>query len=186
MRASIPHSLPTDLAALVSLVGDLAGLPDPRGVTMVPTPEDAPAVGGFPEEDRCSNKCGTGNFVTPAVLTKAYNLGEPPKTAKGNMAVAEFQGVMWDAPALAKFSEACQLSPPVNVSRQIGGNKPIKCEVPIIGTEACAEAMLDIECVNLFSVPVSLLRYSLFLTCAAPVGIQVHWSHWWCHPTYRH
>jgi hypothetical protein len=111
---------------------------------VVPPTDEAPAAGGFPQEDTCQGKC-SAQYVTPGVLTKAYNLGDSPKTAKGNFAVAEFQGVFWDQPALTKFSDACQLTPPVNVSRQIGGNKPIKCEIPIIGTEACAEAMLDIE-----------------------------------------
>lgn len=36
LRATVAHSLPTDIALLVALVGDLSGLPDPRGPIVVP------------------------------------------------------------------------------------------------------------------------------------------------------
>lgn len=49
------------------------------------------------------------------------------------MGVAEFQGVMWDQPALDKFSTACGLTPALNISNQIGTDSPKKCEIPIIG-----------------------------------------------------
>lgn len=169
LRASTEHSLPVNIASLVSLVGDLTGLPDPRGPVVTPISEpNTNGIGGFPEQDRCSNKCGIGgDFVTPSVLASAYNLGDSPKTAKGSMGVAEFQGVMWDEPALNKFSTACQLSPAVNVTHQIGPNKPTKCEIPVIGLQACAEAMLDIEYIGAIGGAIPLTdiesqKYSLF------------------------
>ena len=39
LRATAPHSLPKDIAPLVALVGDLVGLPDPRGPLVVPPVE---------------------------------------------------------------------------------------------------------------------------------------------------
>jgi subtilase family serine protease len=83
------------------------------------------------------------------------------------MGVAEFQGVMWDQPALDKFSTACDLTPPLNISHQIGTDAPKGCEIPIIGMQRCAEAMLDIEYIGALGGAIPLTdiysaKFSLF------------------------
>jgi hypothetical protein len=137
LRATAPYSLPTEMAVHVAMVGDLILLPAPTHMVATPASAHAARDGApFPSELSCNEKCGHGNFVTPGVLTEAYKLGDSPKTAKGSMGVAEFQGVMWDAPALKKFSTECALTPPVNVSHQVGADNPFHCEIPIFGTQA--------------------------------------------------
>jgi len=163
LRATAAHSIPSTLAAHVAFVGDLNGLPAPQHPILA---EADPLSDPFPTEDNCNHKC-SGQYVTPGVLTKAYNLGDSPKTAKGSMGVAEFQGVMWDQPALDKFSTACGLTPALNISNQIGTDSPKKCEIPIIGTQNCAEAMLDIEYIGAIGGAIPLTdvysaQYSLF------------------------
>ena len=82
--------------------------------------------------------------VTPSILAKRYSLPAAPNgTAKGSMAVAEFQGVYWDQMGLDTFTSNCNLSA-INVT-QIGPNRAAICRIPLIGTELCMEAMLDIE-----------------------------------------
>eukprot|EP00040_Diaphanoeca_grandis_P001857 m.19799 g.19799 ORF g.19799 m.19799 type:complete len:634 (-) comp12617_c0_seq1:235-2136(-) len=142
-RASRSYSVPVSIAALVSMVSDLVTLPRAKNV-FSQVVDVKGGEGAFPPALSCNDKCGRGTFVTPAVLTQAYSLGDSPQTAKGSMAVAEFQGVNWDSQDLATFSSTCAIVPAVNVTHQIGPDAPAECRIPIIGT-ACAEAMLDIE-----------------------------------------
>ena len=140
-RATAAYSLPTEIAQHVSLVGDLISLPrvsTPIAVKAQPVEE---SVGAFPPEDTCGGKCGA-SFVTPAVLTKAYSLGDAPTNASGSIAVAEFQGVKYDEEDLTKFSDACGVDLKVI---DVGSASSIKCAVPLVGTELCGEALLDIE-----------------------------------------
>jgi tripeptidyl-peptidase-1 len=106
-------------------------------------------------------------LVTPAVLQQAYGLGEAPLEAQNStMAVAEFQGVMWDADDLQHFQQTCSLKQTITVDKQIGTNSGIRCKVPAIGTQLCAEALLDIEYIkavagNIELVDVFNKQYSL-------------------------
>lgn len=166
LRAVAPHSVVAGIP--IAFVGDLSGLPAPNHPMIQDHVDEGGEVAGpFPTELSCNKKCGAGQYVTPGVLSKAYNLGDSPKTAKGSMGVAEFQGVMWDQPALDKFSAACSLTPPINISNQIGTDSPKSCEIPIIGTQRCAEAMLDIEYIGAIGGAIPLTdvysaQFSLF------------------------
>eukprot|EP01062_Namystynia_karyoxenos_P012723 TRINITY_DN1459_c0_g1_i2.p1 TRINITY_DN1459_c0_g1~~TRINITY_DN1459_c0_g1_i2.p1 ORF type:complete len:600 (+),score=225.37 TRINITY_DN1459_c0_g1_i2:88-1800(+) len=140
LRAAAPYSLPREIAEVVSVVADLIALPRLDGATIV---AEEPAAKAFPAGADCGGKCGA-SFTTPGVLTKAYSLGAAPTgPQKGSMAVAEFQGVMWDSSDLDKWGTACAVNATVN--HQIGKNSPFKCQIPGVGTELCAEALLDIE-----------------------------------------
>ena len=145
LRAGAAYALPDAIAPLVKLVANLARLPALDGPIIVEQqPEEAAEqqVGAW--ETGCEkNKCA--NFVTPGILAQAYSLGAAPTAAaKGSMAVAEFQGVMWDQKGLDTLSAACNLGN-LTVDFMVGDNKPAKCEIPVLGLELCAEAMLDIE-----------------------------------------
>ena len=72
-----------------------------------------------------------------------------------------------DSQALDKFSAACSLTPPINISNQIGTDSPKSWEIPIIGTQRCAEAMLDIEYIGAIGGAIPLTdvysaQFSLF------------------------
>lgn len=93
LRAVAPYSVPSTVANLVSMVGDLNSLPEIREPKVVSATEfETTAPATFPTNLQCGAHCGQGRFVTPGVLTEAYKLGSRPTTAKGSMAVAEFQG----------------------------------------------------------------------------------------------
>jgi len=164
LRAAKSYHVPSAMNGLVAMVSDLNTLPRVNNLKVVP---EEPSVNAFPAS--CNDKCGRGTFVTPTVLTQAYSLGPSPQSAKGSMAVAEFQGVDWDAKDLATFSSVCEVVPPVNVSVQIGKNGGGKCGIPIIGT-TCAEALLDIEYIgslagavpltDIYSAQFSLLNWA--------------------------
>lgn len=91
----------------------------------------------------CSQK------VTPAVIAARYNLPVPSSSATGsNLAVSEFQGQVWDQKDLDTFAGNCKQSVTwnVTVNHENGTIAPgNKCKIPIIGTQACGEALLDIE-----------------------------------------
>jgi len=139
IRAAAAYSLPSEIAAVLKLVGGLVRFPRMDGVKKVELSSEN-AVGW---DNGCGSSCP--NFVTPAILTQRYNLGSAPTSAKGSMAVSEFQGVDWDQTGLDTLKAACSLNVSLTVDKQIGSNFPLKCRVPLLGTELCAEAMLDIE-----------------------------------------
>eukprot|EP00316_Scyphosphaera_apsteinii_P000627 CAMPEP_0119330464 /NCGR_PEP_ID=MMETSP1333-20130426/78333_1 /TAXON_ID=418940 /ORGANISM="Scyphosphaera apsteinii, Strain RCC1455" /LENGTH=556 /DNA_ID=CAMNT_0007339859 /DNA_START=35 /DNA_END=1705 /DNA_ORIENTATION=- len=141
-RAAAPYSLPHEIAQYVSMVGDLISLPElrlPLIANMTPSTNNKEGVSNFPAS--CNDKCGD-TFVTPAVLTKAYKLGAAPASAKGSIAVAEFQGVQYDRFDIASFSSACGVDLKV---KNVGGASGLECAIPLLGTELCGEALLDIE-----------------------------------------
>lgn len=150
-RAVRSYSLPSVVAAAVAVVGDLVPLPAINTGIRVDEPEISEPNADWPTD--CENgglfkRCGSSiqKFVTPEVLNQRYNLGELPVVAKGSMAVAEFQGVMWDERDFELFEKTCGLHPgTINVSTQIGRDAPITCRIPLIGSELCTEALLDIE-----------------------------------------
>lgn len=139
VRTVAQYSLPADIAEHVQMVGNLLALP----LVTKPMLVEATGDGAFPSEYTCGGSC-SGEFTTPAVLTAAYSLGAAPSgKTMGSMAVAEFQGVYYDTKDNDKFGTACGIN--VTVDHQIGKNSPGRCEIPIVGTELCAEALLDIQ-----------------------------------------
>ena len=87
--------------------------------------------------------------MTPAVIAERYNLPVPSTAATGsNLAVSEFQGQVWDQKDLDTFAGNCKQSVTwnVTVNHENGTISPGNvCKIPIIGTQACGEALLDIE-----------------------------------------
>lgn len=146
-RAVARYSLPNHIADVVALVGDIIALPSmPSWVTAKPADSQVGSAADWPADCKtCGNLLQ--KFVTPAVLTQRYNLGAAPVkgATKGSMAVAEYQGVNWDQADLNKWAENCGLSTNVTVDVMVGRDSPIECRIPILGAQACAEAMLDIE-----------------------------------------
>ena len=158
-RASVPYSLPTWVAAHVSMVGDLAHL----HVISAPLVARGGATadresGRYPptadewddEWDTCNGKCGKGGgfqekTVTPGVLAQAYSLGPAPKSAKGSIAVSQFIS-HYDAKDVSKFTAACAL-PAINVTSYGERTTSPVCHIPVISQEPflCGEALLDIE-----------------------------------------
>ena len=56
---------------------------------------------------------------------------------------------MWDQHDFDIFEKTCGLRPgSINVSTQIGHDAPIECRIPLLGSELCTEALLDIEYIN--------------------------------------
>ena len=141
-RASASYSLPSEIAKHVSIVGDLIGLPEVRKPLVPDVPPSADDDDTFPTNASCNGKCNK-HYVTPEVLRLAYSLGNPPTTANGSIAVAEFQGQDYDPKDLTAYSDACGVD--IKVTAVGRGAEGAKCAVPLFGTELCGEALLDIE-----------------------------------------
>ena len=151
-RATQPYSVPAGvLGDSVQLISGLSRLPDldafgPRLSDEEPSTStnDAQPNTDWPQDcTHCSEK------TTPGVLAKVYNLPIPTTVVTGsNLAVSEFQGQVWDQKDLDDFSNNCKQSVTWNVTVN-HENGTISagsvCKIPIIGTEACGEALLDIE-----------------------------------------
>mmetsp|Transcript_35317 Transcript_35317/g.108408 ORF Transcript_35317/g.108408 Transcript_35317/m.108408 type:complete len:587 (+) Transcript_35317:95-1855(+) len=143
IRATSPYSLPSNVAAHVSLVGELLRLPRLKRPELVQFPAK--------KSERASNDdvwsaCGAeyNEYTNPAVLAARYGFAFPQTTAaEGNaLGLAEFQGQYYDTGDLEAFSTACGLAQTINVSKTTGGNMPSICSG---GGEACVESLLDIE-----------------------------------------
>jgi hypothetical protein len=142
-RIATPYSLPARVAEAVSMVGSIARFPAPTGVIRTASAEsetEVPAT--WPAG--CGAVCK--NYVTPAVLTEAYSLGDAVAegAALGSMAVAEFQSVYYDEMDFYYFKNACKLPFNVSVDKQIGANSPKECKTSM-GLDQCLEALLDIQ-----------------------------------------
>lgn len=83
------------------------------------------------------------NKVTPDVLAALYQFDTNPTDQNTTMAVAEFQGVSYDDADLKHFVQQCDVN--VTVETQIGPNHAARCKIPLIGSELCLEALLDID-----------------------------------------
>lgn len=141
LRVGAPYSLPEDVGALVYNVADLVQLPALDGVKIVKDDFSSKSfLDDFP------NGCGGGckNKVTPDVLAALYNFDTNPTNLKTTMAVAEFQGVSYDNGDLQHFEQQCDVNN-ITVATQVGKNHPSRCKVPLIGSELCLEALLDID-----------------------------------------
>ena len=149
-RAATPYSVPDEVAASIALVSGLLQLPDLEklGGTAVPAVTGATPAVAWPKD--CGGSCT--NKVTPGVLGARYSFPTPTTTdPPSTLAVSEFQGQVWDQSDLNKFQKSCSGSAGsvnfnITVNRENGTvSKGGLCKIPIIGTEACGEALLDIE-----------------------------------------
>jgi len=162
IRAAEPYSLPKNVEGLVEIVDNLLRFPQPRkGPLPVPT-KNKTSDGAFPPGYDCKGLCKDA-YVTPAVLTDRYKLGDPIKSGIGSMAVAEFQDIFWSDKQFTKFNEACGVN--VSVDHQDGENQPNNCDSTRSGG-MCVEALLDIEYIRAVAGEVPLTdvysqRYSL-------------------------
>lgn len=152
-RVSAPYSLPADIAAAVTVVGNVLYLPavrtsrraaGSRQPSLLRAREPAATHATWNASCR---RCSASS-VTPAVLAARYSFAlspaddgfapsqihTQPKKGTSRMATAEFQGQDWTQPSLDAFSEACGL-PPMHVAKQIGTH----------GDFPGLEASLDIE-----------------------------------------
>ena len=150
------YTVPAHLASAIQLIEGVTRLPSlegPRRVTDEMVDTAAPAA-----DDAWPTDCGTGfgscgkYKVTPAVLAQRYSLPPAPvglaATNGSTLAVAEFQGQVWDQKDLDKFASTCSGSIKWNVTvdHEAGRIAPGSiCKIPIFGEEACGEALLDIE-----------------------------------------
>jgi len=166
IRATQPYSLPEHVEGLVEIVDNLLRFPQPRKGPLPAPTKNKTSDSAFPAGDDCGGAC-RDDFVTPAVLTDRYKLGDPIKNGIGSMAVAEFQGVYWSNKQLTKFNEACGVN--ASVDHQDGENQPNICDKTVTGGN-CVEALLDIEYIraaagevpltDVFSLSYSLLEWA--------------------------
>jgi tripeptidyl-peptidase-1 len=176
LRVVAPYSLPAHVAPHVEMVGDILALPAiPEAVKAEPERMEQPSA-SWPmdcQKGGLFEKCGSDlqKFVTPEVLKTRYKISASPPATGTGMAVAEFQGVMWDKNDFRIFEKTCGLPPnSVNVTTQIGHDAPLECRIPIIGSELCTEALLDIEYIkavapeipltDIFNSQFSLLKWA--------------------------
>jgi len=166
IRAAEPYSLPDNIDQLVEIVDNLLRFPQSRSRPIPAEAKNRTGDKAFPAGYDCGGSC-RDDFVTPAVLTDRYKLGDPLMSGIGSMAVAEFQGVYWSNTQLAKFNKACDVN--ATVDHQDGANQARICDSSISG-EACVEALLDIEYIraaagnipltDVFSITYSLLNWA--------------------------
>ena len=152
VRAAQPYSVPAHLASAVQIVEGVTRLPALDGPRVVATDDEAAddqveAPSAWPTD--CKS---CGKKVTPAVLAQRYSIPPPPHGASAfngsTLAVAEFQGQVWDQKDLDRFGAKCagSISWKVTVDHEAGHiSKGNLCRIPIFGTEFCGEALLDIE-----------------------------------------
>jgi tripeptidyl-peptidase-1 len=131
VRATQSYSLPAEVAADVTMVGELHQFPHPRILARASSSSLVEDQANWP------NTCKTSacaNAVTPSVLATRYNIPPSKSTANGNsMAVAEFQGQFYKPTDLALFKTDCGVD--ATVDKQIGSERD----------SAGVEAELDIE-----------------------------------------
>jgi len=162
IRAAKSYSLPEQVEELVEIVDNLHRFPPPRK-GLFPIPAKKTSDNAFPEGYDCGGNC-RDFFVTPAVLTDRYKLGNPIKSGIGSMGVAEFDEFYWSSKQLSKFNEACDVN--TSVDYQIGPNDPDVCDNPALGTD-CSEGLLDIEYIravagNIPLTDIYISYYSIF------------------------
>lgn len=132
LRATRPYTVPASVHAAVSVVADLVYLPViSKPVRVLP---DTSSVMSSSWDTGCPGLSACGDFVTPAIIHKAYKVdGRGMDNARNTMSIASFQGQYYETSDLKKFSSGCGVD--VEVAKTIGGNRE----------EAGIETMLDIE-----------------------------------------
>jgi len=157
LRASKGYSLPSALAAEVTMVGELLQFPRPRASLRTADNSLVEASASSWPTDCGSSHCS--NLVTPGVLAQRYKITSSATNAGSNsMAVAEFQGQYYKPSDLSTFASACGKD--VTVANTIGGNED----------SAGVEAELDIEFIKAVSpeIPLTVVynsQYSLLNWC---------------------
>eukprot|EP00945_MAST-04E_sp_MAST-4E-sp1_P005495 g5495.t1 len=145
-RAATRYSLPGDIASSVALVSGLLRLPNLErlgGIADRTSNTNNKAGGNAPWPSDCK---GCSEKVTPGVLSARYAFPPASKNdAPSTLAISEFQGQVWDQADLDKFSSSCSLFN-ITVNHENGTISPGKqCKIPVLGTQFCGEALLDIE-----------------------------------------
>ena len=150
VRAARAYFLPSDVASLVTFVGELLRFPRVPGAgrRARTTRNDAAATtsvaaaavaldGGDDGDDPFQTCAPCPDSVTPAVLAQRYGFPPLAAAAEGNgMAVAEFQLQGTDAGDLANFSSACGVAHvAVDKVRQGDGGFVVEFETPRLGNE---------------------------------------------------
>eukprot|EP01006_Ploeotia_vitrea_P052614 TRINITY_DN67713_c1_g1_i3.p1 TRINITY_DN67713_c1_g1~~TRINITY_DN67713_c1_g1_i3.p1 ORF type:complete len:466 (-),score=187.20 TRINITY_DN67713_c1_g1_i3:150-1418(-) len=154
VRAVEAVHVPSEVAHIVEIVGDLQSFPTPRRHRRRDHEQQRLAPPSNRHGD-WKNDC-TGDvkglqcagWITPGVIRDRYNLTNVTRTTQvasgvtNGAAVAEFEQEFYDDADLKLFSTACNLSPPVAVVATKGGkNKPSVCSE--VGE--CTESLMDIE-----------------------------------------
>jgi len=150
-RATSHYSVPDTLSTSIELVSGLLQLPDFERLGANKADDndkDQKKSGATKIDASWPTDCqGCNGKTTPGVLGARYSFpaptaSDPPST----LAVAEFQGQVWDQSDLNDFSKKCGLNFNVTVNHENGTVAPGNaCKIPILGTEFCGEALLDIE-----------------------------------------
>ena len=146
VRATRAYSVPNDIASKIDLVANIIALPAVVGPQIVSSEASAAAAASAAWPEDCGITCL--DKVTPQVLSQRYSLSAPPvgSSINSSLAVAEFQGQVWDQGDLDHYRKTCALKQNVTVDHEAGTVSPGgACKIPIIGTEACGESLLDIE-----------------------------------------
>jgi len=153
VRATQTYSLPADVAADVTMVGELHQFPDPRILKRATSAELLKTTASWPNSCK---QATCANAVTPSVLASRYKIPSSTNApVNGNsMAVAEFQGQFYKKDDIALFKSDCGVD--ATVAKQIG------TELQSAGVEA----ELDIEYIKAVaeSVPLTVIydqSYSL-------------------------
>eukprot|EP00729_Bicosta_minor_P007337 gene7337-11405_t len=177
--ATAPYTVPSSIAEVVAMVGNLAHFPALPIPLQSPHPDNNAAAAAaaaaraaaqhstqtknpdWPSD--CGKMCAgvLESHVTPAVLQMAYKLGHRPNgtSAKGSIAVAEFTQVFWDQEDLDLFGSQCMLGN-ITVDHMVGMNNPRPCDISgIIKPNLCREALLDIETIKSVSGTIPLTNY---------------------------
>jgi tripeptidyl-peptidase-1 len=148
------YSVPEEIAAAVSVVGDIMHFPaEPRTPIVTSATSRKLLGGGGGGQGKWPNGC-TGakgsackGLVEPSVLKTRYKLpAQPTPHGNNSIAVAEFQGQYYKPTDIATFSTGCAVSPAVTVAKNVGKNE----------NSAGIESELDIEYAGAVSNPIPL------------------------------
>lgn len=151
-RATAQYSVPEELFHSIALCSGLLRLPDLERMGGKVAWPDEGAV--WSEEHGSHDKTwpsdckGCSQKVTPGVLAARYAFPIPTASdPPSRLAVSEFQGQVWDQSDLDKFSTSCSSTNfNITVNHENGTIAPGNvCKIPVIGTQSCGEALLDIE-----------------------------------------
>lgn len=173
VRATKTYSLPADVAADVTMVGELHQFPYPRNLKRVTSSELLETAASWPnscKQDACANA------VTPSVLATRYKLPSTNSVVNGNtMSVAEFQGQFYKPDDLTLFKSNCGVD--VSVDKQIGSEQDsagVEAELDIEYIKAVAEG---VPLTVVYDQSYSLLSYMNQVTALSATRLPHSHSH---------
>jgi len=156
VRSNSIYHLPEEVAAHVSLVGELLQFPRMRLQALTNLQG---VTASWP--NACSAS-GCNNLVTPQVLAERYKLPNSSNAGTSTMAVAEFQGQYYQDKDLEAFGKACHRD--VKVDKVVGTNVPsggIESELDIEYIKAVAP---ELPLTFIYSSSYSLLNWANQIT----------------------